>query len=114
MGLTAPPLVPNGVIVRLTGQSPNAELAVNTAQGNFTIRLADLPYGKMVPELGGRVTVDLVPPVAALTDDPQEQDYPAATAKDGTIWLAYIEFKHNPNHDRLRANLTQAPADFSE
>ena len=112
MGLTAPTVVANGVIVRLANQSANAELAVNTAQGNFTIRLADLPYGKILSELGGRVMVDLTPPVAAITSDPQEQDYPAAVAKDGTIWLAYVEFKHHPDHDRLRANLKQAPADF--
>jgi len=114
MGMTAPPVVPNGVIVRLAGHSADAELAVSTAQGNFTIRLADLPYGKVTHALDGRVRIDRVPPVAAIGDDPQEQDYPAAaTAKDGAIWLAYAEFTHSPDHDRLRANLQQAPADFA-
>src|SRR5580704_281613 len=84
------PVVPNGVIVRLKEANPNAELAVITTQGSFTLRMADIGFGKVVSELNGRVSADLLPPVTRLTDDPDEQDYPAtATAKDGTVWLAY-------------------------
>src|SRR5579859_6493082 len=43
MGIAGPPIVPNGVIVRLSSVAPNVELAVKTAQGSFTVRLADLP-----------------------------------------------------------------------
>src|ERR1700722_10211622 len=88
MGLFAPVIVPNGLIVRLSSNVPTIELAVKTSQGNFTVRLADLPYGKFVYALNGRASVYLVPPSSQLTNDPEEQDVPAATvAKDGTIWL---------------------------
>ena len=56
---------------------------------------------------------DRVPPVQRLSNSPDEQDYPAAaTGKDGSVWIAWMEFKHNPDHNRLRANLTEAPANF--
>ena len=115
MGMTGPTIVANGIIVRLSSNAPNVELAVKTAQGAFTVRLSDIPYGKVASELNGRVRADLAPPVERISSDPQEQDYPAAaTAKDGTIWLAYTEFVHGKDHDRLRANLKAAPPDFAE
>src|SRR5258708_731435 len=115
MGLIGPQIVPNGIIVRLSSNAPNVELAVKTPQGAFSLKLSDLPYGKLVYELNGHVRVDLVPPFERITNDGQEQDYPAATtAKDGTIWLAYTEFIHNKEHDRLRANLKAAPPEFTE
>jgi len=56
-----------------------------------------------------------VPPVASITNTPDEQDYPAATAdQDGNVWLAYLEFRHHPEHDRIRANYQEEPKDFSE
>jgi hypothetical protein len=60
------------------------------------------------------VLVDRLPPAVQLTNSPEEQDYPAAAAdKSGNVWLAYMEFRHNKDHDRLRANLRTAPSDFS-
>ena len=48
-------------------------------------------------------------PAARLTTTPDEQDYPAAAAdKNGNLWLAYLEFKHHPEHDRIRANFRDA------
>ncbi len=109
------PVVPNGVIVRLSQATPGAELAITTTQGNFTVRVADLALGKTVDKLNGRVSVDLLPPVTHLTNDPDEQDYPAsAVGKDGTLWLAYVNFSHNKEHDRLRAPLKSAPANFAD
>ena len=113
-GLTRPPHVANGVIVRLSSGNPDVEVQVNTEQGNFGIRLADIPYGKMQAALAGRVLVDRLPPSTQITNDPEEQDYPAAVVdKSGNIWLAYVEFRHNRNHDKLRANFRTPPPDFS-
>jgi hypothetical protein len=107
--------VANGVMVWLDGDGNNVELAVETAQGNFTVRLRDIPYGVAARPLNGRAMVDRIPPVERLTNDPQEQDYPsAAAAKDGSVWVAYVEFKHHPDHDRLRMNFTAAPSSFDE
>src|SRR5262249_2487647 len=36
-------------------------------------------------------------------NDSEEQDQPAAVADAaGNIWLAYLEFKHRPDHDQIR------------
>jgi hypothetical protein len=114
IGLASVPLVPNGVIVRIASAAPDAQLDVETAQGNFSVRLSDIGFGKVTHPLDGRARVDLVPPADQITNDREEQDYPvAAAAPDGTVWLAYAEFKHHKDHDRLRANLTAAPADFA-
>jgi len=107
------PIVANGVILTLT-DAAGAEVDVTTTQGNFTVALRDIPYGKSILALNGRVMVDRIPAARQLTNSPEEQDYPAACAdKSGDIWIAYVEFKHHPDHNRLRANMRNAPADFS-
>jgi len=109
------PFVANGVVLYLDEASENTAIDVSTAQGNFTIRLADIPYGKVANALNNRVMVDRIPPFTQLTSSPDEQDYPAAAAdKSGNVWLAYMEFKHNKDHNRLRANLEQPLTDFSQ
>ena len=107
-----PPNVANGVILRLSGASDSTELQVKTAQGDFTVRLAAVPYGKPVSALNGRVMIDRIPAATRLTNSSDEQDFPAAAARNGEIWIAYMEFKHNPDHDKLRANFQEAPASF--
>jgi hypothetical protein len=104
----APPMVANGVLVLLDRESENTALTVRTAQGNFSVRLAEIPYGAGKRLLAGKALVDRVPEWSRLTSSPDEQDYPAAAAdKSGTVWLAYIEFRHNPDHDRIRATPNQ-------
>lgn len=110
-----PQVVANGVVVYLADERGNAELDVTTAQGNFIVRLSDIPFGTMQHVLDGKVMVDRIPSVTRLTNTPEEQDYPAAVSdKNGNVWVAYTEFRHNPNHDRLRAPLTEPLKDFSE
>src|SRR5438094_3013 len=41
-GLQRPPHVANGVIVRLSNAPDDGELQINTEQGNFSVRLADI------------------------------------------------------------------------
>ena len=110
-----PPIVANGVIIWLTQAEESAQLRVKTAQGEFTVDLAEIPFGKSVRRLDDRVTVDRVPPAARLTTTPDEQDYPAAAAdKNGNLWLACLEFKHHPDHDRIRANFRERPPKFDD
>jgi hypothetical protein len=87
------PYVANGVVRYLDDARENTTIDVTTAQGNFTIRLADIPYGKVANALSNRVLIDRIPPVTQLTNSAEEQDYPAAVAdKNGDVWLAYMEF----------------------
>ena len=110
-----PPLVANGVIVHLANMQPGARVEVSSTQGEFSFRLEDIPYGQAETLLRGRVMVDRVPAVIAITNDPEEQDYPAAAIdKNGTVWLAYLQFVHNKDHNRLRANFHASPKDFAE
>ncbi|MBL8223523.1 MAG: hypothetical protein JNL62_30100, partial [Bryobacterales bacterium] len=105
--------VANGVMVWLDQETEGAELSVETAQGNFSFRLSDIPYGAPKKVLDGRAMIDRIPGYERVTSDTEEQDYPAAaTAKDGSLWIAYLEFAHHPQHNALRANLEQAPEKF--
>ena len=108
-------MAPNGVIVLLEGESNNTQLDVKTAQGNFRVSLEEIPYGKSVKLLDGRVMADRVPPSYQITNTPDEQDYPSLAADgNGNLWLAYVEFRHNPEHDRIRHLYTERPADFND
>lgn len=107
-GLGAPPVVANGVLVLLERESDNTELNVRTAQGNFSVRLGEVAYGAQKKELSGKVLIDRVPEWSHITDNPDEQDYPAAAVdKSGSVWLAYVEFRHNPDHDKIRLATNQ-------
>ncbi len=110
-----PPVVANGVIVWLSGESASTQLNVKTTQGDFAVRLADVPYGNTLQALRGRVAVDRVPPSYRITNTPDEEDYPAVAAdKQGYLWLAYIEFRHNPDHNRIRAPFQRPPVNFDD
>jgi hypothetical protein len=107
------PVVANGVILWLTGASESTTIEVQTAQGNFAVALSDIPFGKMIHLLNGRVMADRVPSALAVTTSPEEQDMPAAAAaQSGEVWMAYLEFRHHADHNRLRANLQTRPDNF--
>ena len=89
---------------------------MQTPRGTFSVRLNEIPYGKAKLGLGGKATAERVPPFERISNDAQEQDQPAAaTDSSGNVWLAYLEFKHHPDHDRIRNtpnnfdNLTAKP-----
>ena len=102
------PVVANGVLVLLDGEAENTTITVRTAQGNFTTKLSEIPFGVRKAELGARALVERVPQWTRITNDREEQDYPAAVAgKNGEVWLAYAEFKHHPDHNRIRVTPNQ-------
>jgi hypothetical protein len=105
---TRPPVVANGVLVLLDRESENSEVNIRTSQGNFSVRLREVPYGVTKKLLDGKALVDRVPEWSQVTSSPDEQDNPAvASDKAGNVWLAYVEFRHNPNHDRIRLTPNQ-------
>ena len=107
-------VVANGIIVNLSDAGSGAGLKLTTAQGDFSVSLDELAYGKPVSKLNGRVVVDRIPASVQITKTPEEEDYPsAAVAKNGDVWVAYVEFHHNPGHNALRAALTAPAKDFS-
>jgi hypothetical protein len=107
-------IVANGIVLTVASTAGDPEVNVTTAQGDFAFRLSELTYGNPVPRLGGKVVLDRVPASTQITNTKDEEDFPAAAAaKDGTVWLAYIQFHHNPDHNALRAALDSPPNDFS-
>ena len=69
--------------------------------------------GSGIYKLGGRVYVDRVPVAARLTRHPEEEDYPSlAAGANGDMWLAYVQFHHSPDADKLRASPPKTPKDF--
>jgi hypothetical protein len=95
--------IANGIVAELAGESGDTELSVRTAQGNFTVRLSEIPFGRKVPALTGKALVERIPAFSRITNDAEEQDLPAAaTSKSGEVWVAYLEFKHHPDHNKIR------------
>jgi hypothetical protein len=107
-------IVANGVIANLSAASDSTLLSINTAQGSFEVSLSEIPYGTSARKLNARVLVDRVPPARRLAQTPEEEDFvSAAKTKEGDIWIAYLTFHHNPDHNSLRAPLRQALTDFA-
>ncbi len=68
--LARPTQVANGVIVYVDRADDDVELQFKTAQGDFPVRLGDIPYGVSKKLLNNRVLVERVPPYERLTDTP--------------------------------------------
>ncbi len=112
---TQRPMVANGVVATFRDLSADSQVRVETAQGNFQFRSADLPYGTAAKLLDGRVMVDRVPASTQLTSSRDEQDYPAcAVDPQGNVWIAYLQFTPNPKFLGIRMSLREPPKDFAE
>jgi hypothetical protein len=108
-------MVANGFIAQLTRANDDGQIKVHTSQGDFAFRLGDIPFGKSLSLLNGRVSVDRVPASEQITNSPEEQDFPAAAVDaNGKVWMAYVEFHHAKDHNRLRAELRQPVTDFEQ
>lgn len=109
------PVVANGLIVTFRQLTPASEVRVETAQGSFQFRPADLPYGHAAKFLDGRAMVDRVPATTPVTRSRDEQDYPAAAVdREGNVWVAYLQFTPNPKFLGIRMALKQPPKDLAE
>jgi len=108
-------IVANGLIITASSVTESSEFVFKTAQGEFSFRASEIPYAKGIYELDGRVYVDRIPVAARLTNTREEEDYPAiASGPNGDIWLAYVQFHHSPDADKLRAAISGAPQDFKQ
>ncbi|MGE3805026.1 MAG: hypothetical protein AB7K24_10175 [Gemmataceae bacterium] len=72
---------------------PTATVTINTKQGKFSFRPADLKPGEIAKHLDGQAEVERQVASIRLTTPDTEDGYPAlAHAKDGNIWLAYVAY----------------------
>ncbi len=105
--------VANGFILSVTSAGDASEFSFTTPQGTFSFRASEVQYGRGIYKLDGRVYVDRIPSSTRLTDTREEEDYPALTAgPNGDAWLAYVQFHHSPDADKIRANPPSMPRDF--
>ena len=106
-----PAITPNGVLVTLRNAA-DATLSVETEQGAFAIPLADLADGSIRTYLNGRVIAQRVPPVVAVADGPDQEDFPAASAEvDGSTWVVYVV--HTPRGPAVSEAITERPKNFA-
>jgi hypothetical protein len=104
----------NGVFLFLTGATETSVVKVETKQGSFDFRLADIPYGKVVDQLKGAVDIERVAFSRAMTDKRDDDDFPAlAVAADGSASLAWISFTPGIDRNERARTFTAAPKDFS-
>src|SRR5262245_9706583 len=109
------PVVANGVIGVFRNLTSASEVSVETAQGKFNFRPGDLPYGKTMKLLDGRVMVDRVTASARIAGSRDEQDYPAAaTDREGNVWVAYAQFTPNPKFTGIRWTGPDETKNFAE
>ena len=90
------PLVLDVLLERVGG---GAELRVRTRQGEFSVRVGGrIEPGATVLALDGRVRIQRLPLYGFIADGADEEDFPAAAvAPDGTVWVAYVAYRHgNP------------------
>lgn len=107
-------IVANGFLINLEQVSKATTISMTTAQGDFAFKPSEIQYGTGLYKLGGRVYVDAVPASTRLSNTPEEEDYPAtASAPNGDVWLAYVQFHHSPDYLKLRVSPKPTPTDFS-
>lgn len=74
-----------------------AKIEVNTSRGNFSFTLNEIAAGSSKKFLNDEALAERDEAAAPLTGRETEDDFPVmAKAKDGTIWLAYVEYKSGP------------------
>src|SRR5438045_9469822 len=97
------PMMDNGLVVSLSGAGADQQINLEFKPGKADFNLKDLPYGKKQILLDGAVEVQRVPPSDELAATNADEDYPAiATAKDGTLYLAYLAFTHGKDFQGSR------------
>ena len=97
------PVNDNGIIVTLSGVAADTEVTFEAAPGKQSVKLSELPYGARLIKLEGNLIIERSPAVMPLAETMADEDYPAvATAKDGTIYLAYLAFTRGKDFQGAR------------
>lgn len=97
------PVQDNGMIATLGGVKADTEVTFEAGPGNVKLKLSDLPYGARLIKLNGNLIIERVPTSVPLAETMADEDYPAvATAKDGTIYLAYLAFTRGKDFQGAR------------
>ncbi|HEV2695971.1 MAG TPA: hypothetical protein VG347_23995 [Verrucomicrobiae bacterium] len=108
------PLNDNGVLLSLTGVTADSVVQVKTLQGDFSFKVSEAPYGKILDELDQAVEVERTASAVTLTDGKTDDDYPSAVvAADGTVFTTYTSFTPGLDRDSRAKRWETAPDDLS-
>jgi hypothetical protein len=91
-------LIPAGVIVTVDRSAASA--AFQTAQGNFSVAIGDLMYGRQLWFLEGDVQVERIPTAERVSpQNAEEHDYPSiAITRQGEVWTAWQAYQDRGDH----------------
>jgi hypothetical protein len=107
-----PTITPNGVVISLKAPL-EANLAVETDHGQFSIPLAALADGSPRRYLDGQVEAQRVPSSAPLRDGKPQDDFPAAAAgAGGNVWVAFVN--HQPRGPEVLESFRERPKSFAD
>jgi len=111
-GHATQPLKDGSLVIELVDTVPETEVALETARGNFSFALKDVPWGVNKTFAGGLVQVCRMGNAATILSAPTEDDYPAsAIGRDGQVYVTYVAFSHGKDF-RRRDRLPQPPEDY--
>ena len=109
------PVASVGVVLHLTDVQPDAKISVTLKDGEKAeVALADVRAGKTVGRWNNTAFARLVTTAIPVAATKAEEDMPAAAyGPDGTLWVAYVSYKHRDESRRIEAPTLKAqPADF--
>ena len=101
-GGTPQNLVPAGLFVTVDPSASSADF--HTAQGDFSVPMRDLAYGRQLWFLDTDVLVERVPSAERLSPPNSEQhDYPSvAVTRAGEVWTAWQAYQDRGDHVYVR------------
>jgi hypothetical protein len=107
------PLQDSALRIELADAAPDTQLEFKTQQGNFGLRLSDVPFGTTKKSLNGLAEVKRMANSGVILSAPTEDDFPAAAAApNGSLYVAYAAFVHGKDF-RVRGPLAEEPKDLS-
>ncbi len=107
-------LVPAGVFVTI--DSSAGSVAVQTAQGNFSINLREVQYGNLLRFLNGDVLVQRTPAATRISPKNDEQhDFPSiAITRNGVVWTAWQAYQDRGDNVYARRSTDAQPMKITE
>ena len=95
-------IVPAGIFV--TVDSTASSIDFQTSQGAFSVRVADLSYGRELWYLDHDVRVERVPTALRISPkNAEEHDYPSiAVTRSGEVWTAWQAYQDRGDHVYVR------------
>jgi len=94
--------------------APRATVGLKTAQGEFSVNLAELPVGTSQRALKGKALVERIVHAEQLTTTPTQDDFPSVCeTPDGTIWVAFTSYTEGIPPSEWQGRFKEEPRDFT-